>query len=169
MVHVFSCLFRCRFSQRFFHCFFMNIALILGAFWGTFSILFRHRFSDAFLDAKNLEKIATWRILVGFWAKIYNPEGIRNVTFSDFFWSPVSASNLERFWVGLGFIFEGFGMIFRPFLSYKPRLYNRTLAHLSTRDLNTNCHTFLIIFIYQIIIFMLACLRSLFEVSWSPS
>ena len=29
---------------------------ILGTFWHIFSIFFRHRFSDAFLGAENLEK-----------------------------------------------------------------------------------------------------------------
>ena len=93
----------------------MPFGTTFGPLWHTFSILFRHRFSDAFLGAKNLEKIATWMILVGFWTKSYKPEGIRNVTFCDFFWSPVSASIFESFWVGSGFIFDGFGMLIRPF------------------------------------------------------
>ena len=93
----------------------IHFGLILVTFWHIFSILFRHRFSDAFLGAKNLEKITTWRILVGFWTKSYKPEGIPDVTFCDFFRSPVSASIFESFWVGSGFIFDGFGMIIRPF------------------------------------------------------
>ena len=58
------------------NCFGIHFGLILGTFWHTFSILFPHRFSDAFLDTKNLEKITTWTILVGFWTKSYKPEGI---------------------------------------------------------------------------------------------
>ena len=129
------------------NCFGIHFGPILGTFWHTFSILFRHRFSDAFLDAKNLEKNATWTILVGFWTKSYKPEGIRNVIFCEFFRSPVSASIFESFWVGSGFIFDGFGMIIRlffriildlffdgfgmisrPFFSYNSGLCNHTLA-----------------------------------------
>ena len=70
---------------------------ILGTFWHTFSILFRHRFSDAFLDAKNLEQIATWRILVGFWTKSYKPEGIRKESQTSLFPTFSGAQFRHRF------------------------------------------------------------------------
>ena len=133
----------------------IHFGLILGTFWHTFSILFRHRFSDAFLDAKNLEQIATWRILVGFWTKSYKPEGIPDESQTNprrhFFRLFQEPSFGIDFWVILG----RFGLHFwwfwddnPTFFSYNSGLCNHTLAQFSTRDFNTVCHIFKFIFGY---------------------
>ena len=100
----------------------IHFGLILGTFGHTFSILFRHRFSDAFLDAKNLEKITTWRILVGFWTKSYKPERNPRRHFLRLFREPDFGIN---FWIILG----RFGLHFWWFWDDNPTwfLYNSGL------------------------------------------
>lgn len=97
----------------------MVLASILVSFWEPFGILFPYFFGIDFRMPFWMPKILNKSQLGGFWSdfgpKAINRKGIPDVTFSDFFRSPVSASIFESFWVGSGFIFDGFGMIIRPF------------------------------------------------------
>ena len=97
----------------------MVLASILLPFWEPSGILSPYLFGIDFRTPFWVPQILKKSQLGGFWSdfgpKAINRKGIPDVTFSDFFRSPVSASIFESFWVGSGFIFDGFGMLIRHF------------------------------------------------------
>ena len=80
----------------------MVLASILVPFWEPSGILFPYFFGIDFRMPFWMPKILNKSQLGGFWSdfgpKAINRKGIPDVTFSDFFRSPVSASIFESFW-----------------------------------------------------------------------